>query len=164
MPELSIRSLGSFEVTLGGQPVSYLGYDKVCALLAYLAVKGDRGHRPEVLATQLWPEQPAKVARHSLRRVIGGGSRLLADRNSVRIHPRAGAFVDVVAMRGCLARTRSHPHADLESCPVCIPALQRAADLYRGDFLEGLLLGDCAEFETWAVTVREGRRSAALDQ
>ena len=51
-------SIFPFEVTMDDQPVTTFGYDKVRALLAYLAVASQRPHRRESLAGLLWPEQP----------------------------------------------------------------------------------------------------------
>ena len=68
MPQLAIRLLGSFQVTLDSQPVTGFAYDKVRALLAYLAVEADHFHRRETLATLFWPDHPPKLARQSLYR------------------------------------------------------------------------------------------------
>jgi DNA-binding SARP family transcriptional activator len=53
-----MRFLGVFAVQLDGQPVAELDYDKVRALLAYLALEPDRPHRREALAGLLWPVFP----------------------------------------------------------------------------------------------------------
>lgn len=47
---LCVRLLGSFHVTLDGQPVTRFATDKARALLAYLAAEAERPHRREVLA------------------------------------------------------------------------------------------------------------------
>ena len=43
------------------------------------------------------------------------------------------------------------------------PRLQRAAELYKGNFLRGFHLADCQEFEEWLVLKREGLHREALD-
>ncbi|HSJ54225.1 MAG TPA: winged helix-turn-helix domain-containing protein, partial [Anaerolineae bacterium] len=106
MAQIAIHLLGSFEVRLDTQPVTNFGYDKVRALLAYLAVESRRAHRRETLATLLWPDQPADVARHSLRQALSllrralGEERaavpyLIVDRDSIQVNAHALAFVDV---------------------------------------------------------------------
>ena len=44
---LSISLLGSFQVMLDGNAITQFGYDKVRALLAYLAVEANRPLRRE---------------------------------------------------------------------------------------------------------------------
>ena len=68
MARLEIRLIGAFEVTLDGQPMLGFESDRVCALLAYLAVESDRPHRREKLAGLLWPDLPEESARANLRR------------------------------------------------------------------------------------------------
>ena len=50
MAHLSLTLLGPFQASLDGQPITAFRYDKVRALLAYLAVESDRPHRRETLA------------------------------------------------------------------------------------------------------------------
>ena len=45
MARLEISLLGAFEVTFDGEPIATSGYDKVRALLAYLAVESKQAHR-----------------------------------------------------------------------------------------------------------------------
>jgi hypothetical protein len=68
---LSIRLLGSFQVTLDGEAAVGFRSDKVRALLAYLCVELEAPHRREKLAGLLWPEWPERAARTNLRQVIG---------------------------------------------------------------------------------------------
>ena len=58
---LSIRMLGSFQVSREGEPLSGFASDKVRALLAYLALS-PRPHRREAQAGPLWPEFPERSA------------------------------------------------------------------------------------------------------
>jgi len=50
MARLSLHLLGTFWVGLAGEPLTAFGYDKVRALLAYLAVEADRTHRREAMS------------------------------------------------------------------------------------------------------------------
>src|SRR5689334_18716465 len=51
---LSVALLGSFRVMLDGEVVSDFGYDKVRALLAYLAVESDHPLPRDQIAACLW--------------------------------------------------------------------------------------------------------------
>ena len=82
MARLSINLLGPFQVTLDGESSSGFEYDKVRALLAYLAVEADRPHRREALAGLLWPDQPEVMARNSLRTALSKLRQATGDRTA----------------------------------------------------------------------------------
>jgi predicted ATPase len=54
-----------------------------------------------------------------------------------------------------LSGTDRHLHHSVESCPQCIQQLEKAADLYRGEFLRGFNLGESPVFSEWALLMRE---------
>ncbi len=174
MPQLFIRLLGLFQVTVDSQPATGFKYDKARALLAYLAVEADHPHRRETLAALFWPDQTPKLARQSLRQSLSTLRRAIKDPNAsppfllitgdtVQFNRFGNTWLDVDAFRSHLnSGDHIHPHLDVETCPSCIQSLEKAVALYRGDFLEGLLLGDSAEFETWAITYRERLRAKTL--
>ena len=83
MPQLAIHLLGPFQVTLDSQPVTGFAYDKVRALLAYLAVEADHFHRRETLATLFWPDHPPKLARQNLRQSLATLRGQLEERRRV---------------------------------------------------------------------------------
>ncbi len=70
MTRLKIALLGPLQVTQDTRPLTGFEYDKVRALLAYLALEADRPHRREALAGLLWPDQPRKAARDGLRNAL----------------------------------------------------------------------------------------------
>lgn len=173
MSQLSIYLLGPFQVTLNARPVTGFAYDKVRALLAYLAVETETPHRREALATLFWPDQPPKLARQSLRQSLSTLRRAIQDqststpflfveRDTVQFNRSARTWLDADAVRSHLRISRTHTHANVETCQTCIRDLEEALDLYGGDFLEGLLLGDSATFETWALIQRERLRAQVL--
>ena len=79
MARLAAHLLGSFQVTLDGQPIGGFESDKARALLAYLVVENDRPHRREKLAGLLWPELPERAARANLRRVLANLRQITGD-------------------------------------------------------------------------------------
>jgi DNA-binding SARP family transcriptional activator len=174
MPEFAIRLLGPFQVTIDSQPVTGFAYDKVRALLAYLAVEADHIHRRETLAALFWPNHSPKLARQNLRQSLATLRRaikdqhasppvLLIDGDTVQFNYSGQIWLDVAAFQAHLqADGHVHPNADIETCPSCSQHLKKAIALYRGEFLADLLLGDCDEFETWAVTYREHFHIQAL--
>ncbi|MEJ2558458.1 MAG: BTAD domain-containing putative transcriptional regulator [Anaerolineae bacterium] len=149
-------------------------YDKVRALLAYLAVEADFPQRRDTLTGLLWPEQTDKAARHSLsqalltlRQVLGdpeaGVPFLLADRATVQLNPAAETRLDVAEFEAHLAACARHEHPRPEMCAACMQRRQQAVALYRGDFLKGLSVGDSPAFEEWVTLQRERLHRLALE-
>jgi predicted ATPase/DNA-binding SARP family transcriptional activator len=180
VPQLRNYFFGPFRVTRGDQSVIGFESDKMRALLAYLLVEADHAHRRESLAALLWPEQTDSAARQSLRQSlyvlrhaltgvgVARGERpgddpdaesgpLLVTRQTVQRNPASDTWCDVTLFHGLLTACRAHSrrpeHTD--RCIECIDRLQQAAELYRGDFLQGFLVNDCREFEEWMLLERE---------
>src|SRR5262245_23556854 len=173
MARLELSFLGPLRVVLDGRPVDGLGYDKVRALLAYLAVEGDRSQRRETLAALLWPDHSDKEARHglsqaltTLRHALGDATAsppyLLASRDAIGFNPASDHWVDVTAFVALREASDRHPHRQLAVCAACADRLAQATALYRGDFLTGYSLAGCEEFEDWVRAQRERLRRRCL--
>ncbi|WP_081162670.1 alpha/beta hydrolase [Ensifer aridi] len=147
MERLEFRLLGFPEFRLSGRPVK-LELRKAAALLIYLA-EASRPVAREVAATLLWPEADEETARARLRRtlykirVAFGEEVIAASGTSLCLQPALSVEAD----------TKVFEHA----CN--FGRLDEAGDIYGGDFLAGLSLPDCPEFEEWAFFRREGLRS-----
>ena len=148
MAELSLALLGPPIVERDGTVV---GFDtkKAVALLAVLAITGREQSRDR-LAGLLWPESDTARARGSLRRTLSVtaaavGEGLAITRTTVALRPDR-MRVDVTDFGALAARP------DLAS-------LERAARLYRDDFLAGFSLRDCPEFEGWQASAASSWRS-----
>jgi predicted ATPase len=174
MPRLCMRFLGGYQVQLDGEPVvTALEYDKVRALLAYLALEADRAHRREALVGLLWPELPEGRARRNLSQALLTLRRALGDRDApsfLTVTPHALQFnaasdhwTDVSAFSSLLATCQAHPHWRLETCEACGDRFKRAVELYAGPFLQGLSVPDCPAFEEWQLVWRERLHHEATD-
>jgi predicted ATPase/DNA-binding SARP family transcriptional activator len=167
MSTIRLSLLGPPRLEREGEPVE-LDTRKTVALLAYLAMTGQspggQTHRREALATLLWPEAEPQRARANLRRSLSvlrkglGGEWLVADRETIGIHPHADIWLDVAHFRRLLSSPQAHGHPEAETCPDCLKALAEAVVLYRGDFLEGFGLRDSASFDDWQFFQTEGLR------
>ena len=153
MAELDLALLGPPSVSRDGGLVSF-DTRKATAVLALLAVHDHELSR-ERLAALLWPEADAARARASLRRTLSvtaaaAGPGLQVTRVAVALDP-GRVRVDVTDFETLAAR----PDAG---------ALDRAAGLYRDDFLAGFALRDCPEFDDWqaATADRLRQRFAAV--
>jgi DNA-binding SARP family transcriptional activator len=142
---IEIRLLGELEVQRDGKTVPLPPSKKTRALLAYLVGSG----RPQLrdrLCELLWdgPDDPRAELRWSLTKLrpLMDGC-LVADRE--RVEFRDGS-VDLAEFRRLINGNQ----------------LQKAADLVRGEFLEGLDLPGCYRFQQWLVAERESLRQTQV--
>ncbi|HEX7433311.1 MAG TPA: tetratricopeptide repeat protein [Anaerolineaceae bacterium] len=170
---LSLSFLGPFQATRDGQPMIGFESNKVRALLAYLAIEADRPHSREELACLLWPDQPDLAARSNLRQALANLRRtigdeaaqpalLRVDREFIQFNSEADYWLDITAFSELLTASESHSHRRAETCKHCAQWLQRAVDLYRGNFLEQFFVSDSDAFDEWALARREKMRHRVL--
>jgi len=149
--DLQIRLLGELRVTRGDHALALPTSKRSRALLAYLVGTASPQTRQH-LCDLLWdgPGDPRAELRWSLsklRPVIDEVAlhRIAADRERVAFAPH-GATVDTVAVRALLA-------AGVQAAGTA--ALEQAAAMMEGDFLEGLELPACYRFHQWCMVERE---------
>ncbi len=155
MASLNVRVLGGFEVKLdSGQAVSITGR-KSQALLAFLVLPPGERRTRDKLTALLWSERGEQQARSSLRQALTELRKalpdldpplLIAERDTVHVDPDA-VEVDAVAFDRLVD----------QGAP---GTLATAAELYRGDLLDGLDVRDAA-FEEWLGVERERLRDRA---
>ncbi len=174
MAPVEVVLLGSFQIRYNGQVITSFKYDKVRALLAYLAVEREYAHRRDELIGLFWPDSAEENARNSLRQALAqlrmalGDSQesqpaILITRESVQWNPAVDANVDVVRFEEALKNARYHTHRSPVVCRYCAQQLAHAAELYQGDFLAHFFLPNSAPFEDWAVLKREALQRQALE-
>jgi serine/threonine-protein kinase len=154
---IELRTLGGLDLTdsKGRELGAILAQPKRLALLVYLAlVNSHRFRRRDTVVSLFWPELDDEHARGALRQAV----RFL----------RAALGSDVVVNRGeeeigVNPETLRCDATEFEQA--CESAnWQRATELYRGDLLAGVFIGDASpEFEHWLEGERERlrRRAAA---
>ncbi len=142
MTRLTVGLLGGFAVCLDDEAVVDFGYDKVRALLIYLAVAPDRPHRRERLTGLLWPMSPklmpaaisallstAYVLPSAIIVPIPLSCGSLA--TALRLNLDADMSVDVRTFSRPGGIGERHGHERPETCATCAEKLSRAAALYR---------------------------------
>jgi diguanylate cyclase (GGDEF)-like protein len=162
MASLAIHVLGSFQVHLNQENVTLaFRTKKERALLAHLAVEANRPHRREALAELLWPERPEGYARTNLRQALLGLRRAIGQETLtitdefIQFNSNPSIWLDAQAFIDLVHSTLTHPHHSLESCHHCAQKLQEAIALYRGDFLEDVMVPQGQSFQEWVVFYRE---------
>ena len=150
---IECRTLGTWELKVDGQaPPSDLTWKKNFGLLVYLARSPKRSRARNHLIGLLWADKPEHDARRSLNVALStlrqrlGAESLHTDVDHVRLG--AGA-VDLDLDRFDALATAG--------------ALGAAADLARGEFLEGFALADASAFEDWLLVERNAVRRRSLD-
>jgi DNA-binding SARP family transcriptional activator len=120
------------------------------SLLAYLIVRRHQSHSRDRLAELFWGDRPERKARRSLstalwqiHRCLPREDLLLCTATSIQFNPKTPLWLDVQAFETQAAQP------DLAN-------LQAAADLYRGDFLNGF-------FDDWVISERYRLESIFLD-
>jgi DNA-binding SARP family transcriptional activator len=155
--KLHIDLLGGCSARLNGDNPCVLPTRKSQALLAYLAVPAGRFHAREKLTAMFWGETPEAQARQSfrqallsIRRAAGGGSRpILLTRNGAVALDAEAVTVDVALLENARADGTAE-------------GLERAAAIYKGEFLAGLNLNEQA-FEEWRAVERERLNALAVE-
>jgi len=147
---IEIRLLGELEVQRHGATVPLPPSKKSRALLAYLVAAGKPQLRDRICEL-LWegPDDPRAELRWSLTKLRPLlDSHLIADRERIEFNA-AGVTVDLQQFRRMIGHgiERASVHD-----------LYRAAQLVRGELLEGLDLPSCYRFQQWLVGERESLR------
>jgi predicted ATPase/DNA-binding SARP family transcriptional activator len=156
---LKLILLGKLQAFLGDVPVTGFVSAKAQALLAYLAITR-RPHTRDALSALYWGEMSDVDAKTNLRQALANLKKLvephvIIDRDSVAFNLDAPHWSDVGELDGLTFGAQPLR-------PDMLHRLDRAAALYRGDLLEGLMIRDAPEFEEWLVVQRERYRGLAL--
>jgi len=140
MDTIRFELLGPPNLLVGGRSVG-VETRKALAVLARVVVEGPQ--RRDTLDALLWPGSDARRARQALRRTLSALRKALPDGSL--------AEGDVVALAAPV-RTDIDDVEHLAGPGVTTDdttALAAAADLHRGEFLEGLHFRDAEDFEHW---------------
>jgi DNA-binding SARP family transcriptional activator/predicted ATPase len=148
-----LRLLGPVQVEQDKKPAHGFKSRKAAALLGYLAVQNKPVSR-EHLADLFWSDKTEARGRANLSWALNQITSRLpdclqTDRHTVQFQRADSYWLDLDAFTELEAR------ADPAS-------LAAAVELYRGEFLEGLYLDGCVEFELWLVRERERWRQRVV--
>lgn len=151
---LELKLFGTPTLLINNVPFDFR-LKKGKALLAVLAVEEGLNSR-DYLATMLWPDFDQVRARTNLRRTLSRINQtpfsawIEADSDQVVLNPGENDFIDLRGFSNLLEDGQ-------------VDSLQRAVDLYQGDFLSDFYLGDNEVFENWSVNQREFFRRKVLE-
>ena len=154
--ELAVRTLGPLEVITRGTPIptTAWGSARPRELLVMLLVNPD-GLTKEQVGTAFWPEASTAQVRnsfhvtlHRLRRALGHPEWIVTAGERYRLAPSLPWELDAAVFEKTV--TTALKRKDY-------PALSRALEMYRGDFLDGEGAGD------WHFSIRDRLQRLYVD-
>jgi DNA-binding SARP family transcriptional activator len=157
MEKLRLQLLGAFRLQSASGELVFLPTKKSKALLAYLALAGERLHSRSLLANLLWEEASERQARESLRQTLSQLRKTLLPHD---VQP-------IVSESDTIALDSSALHIDVREFMQFAEAdnsesQEHAATLYIGELLEGLNL-HAPEFDRWLLATRQSFREKAVE-
>jgi DNA-binding SARP family transcriptional activator len=146
---LRVLALGQLQVFVDGQPIETAawGSARPRELLVYLLMHPE-GRTKEQVGLAFWPDASAAQMRnnfhvtlHRLRKALGGSSWVALENDRYRIPQELIDIVDVHAFEREVTEARKELlHA--REARTAAARLEKAIELYRGDFLDGEPVGD----------------------
>jgi DNA-binding SARP family transcriptional activator/predicted ATPase len=162
---LNISVLGSPQVRLGNKLITRFEFERVRALLVYLAVEIDTMHERQSLAYMFCPDASAKIGLQNLRQTLAALRRALQDKrqeisflittpSTIAFNPESDYSLDIKDFSRLIKEVGQHKHRRLDVCSICMMQLEQAIRLYREDFAKSLTV-DSVPFEEWLLFKRE---------
>jgi DNA-binding SARP family transcriptional activator len=161
-----IKLLGSGQVLYGDKAMNGFPGQQHSLLFYYLLLNRQISHTREQIAAVFWGDDPTPVARKNLRNAIwrlGQSFRsvgasledlICIQEEYISFLPRESLLVDMDELEGAARFCLDLTNRDLS--PALASRLETAADLYKGDLLEGV-------YDDWCIFERERLRLAYLN-
>lgn len=146
MPVLSINMLGRITIKHKNESVENKFSSKAIDLICYLLINSDKKISREKIANYLWADSDSEASRSNLRyclwsikRIIlpdeKGEEFILAEKHLCYINQKYDFFSDILFLN-------SYENKN----DISLEELLSIKKLYGGDFLEGLYINKCPEF------------------
>ena len=154
--ELKVKVLGAFEARNAANQNLVFPTSKAKALFAYLVLEGDQYHTREKLSNLFWGNASEERSRANLRQTLTRVRQSLPPSLSGCVMAQTGAIqIDTGAIITDVSDFNQRQKSGT------FDGLERAAALYRGEFLEGFVVQE-EEFEGWLRHERLKYREHAI--
>lgn len=156
MSNIKIYLLGDINIIVEDEVVTEKLSSKAIALLCFLSVNKGKKFTRDKLASFFWNDVTIENARYNLRyslwnirKVINRGSQdiFLSTKDNCMINPDLDYYLDIHHYRDILNKYKFNDEA--------IESLEKAKELYRGEFLQEFYLKNCQDFNDWIFYERE---------
>src|ERR1043166_374998 len=155
MFSLRIHLFGKFSVESDGEPLKGPSSPKVQELLCYLLIHRNRPRPREALAALLWGDISTDKSKKYLRQALWhlqtalrpyGDQLLQVEENWVQLNTGSEIWLDVAVLEDAFALLKDKPGWEMNAEEKDVA--QAAAQLYRGELLEG-------SYQDWCLFERE---------
>jgi DNA-binding SARP family transcriptional activator/Tfp pilus assembly protein PilF len=149
---LKIKLLGAPQLTVEGQ--AFTGLRRKNRALLFLLAAQNHSISRDYLLNFFWPDSERPLAQKVLRTTLHDLHKMLGDAIQIETEAIALApdtYVDLSVFSSALKSSFS-----------TLQGLEKALELYRGDFLDGFSLPDASQFDDWAAAERERYRLMAI--
>ena len=161
---LRIYTLGRLTIELHGEASITFISQKAPVLLLYLLMH-PREHSRDVLAEMFWSDTSSEQSLKNLRTVLSNLQKLLGDyldvsRQTLAISQLESIWLDKQVFESQLDDIligQKQPYSPRK----LIAELERALDLYQGDFLIGVKTSNAPQLDTWIMLEQERIRARA---
>jgi DNA-binding SARP family transcriptional activator len=154
MAKLNINLLGRIEFQYGGKPLEHKLSNKGIALISLLMLDMGKEMGRDKLISYLWADSDEEAARYNLRYNLWNIKKLipadekdqefiLSSKDCCRINSRYDLDSDILLLKA-FSGNGERKLEDLNTCK----------ELFRGDFLEGIYLKNCDEFNEKIILER----------
>lgn len=156
MSNIKIYLLGDINIIVEDEVVTEKLSSKAIALLCFLSVNKGKKFTRDKLASFFWNDVTIENARYNLRyslwnirKVINRGSQdiFLSTKDNCMINPNLDYYLDIHHFMEIVNRYKFNDEA--------IESLEKAKELYRGEFLQEFYLKNCQDFNDWIFYERE---------
>ena len=159
---LEIRLLGGVAIKEDDRLVDGLVSRKAEALVAYLVCTG-RTQSREALGDMFWDDRSQSKAMGNLRVILTSLRQQLGEyvdirRQTVAFNIDSNYWLDVAELTSLTEMLQNEAAGADHLSRTTVKQLERAVELYHGDFLAGFNLRDAQGFEEWARFERERLR------
>jgi DNA-binding SARP family transcriptional activator len=132
--------------------------NKVKELLGYLLVYREKPQPRETLAELLWADQPPEKSKKNLRQTLwklksaledpglAAAPPILADGDWIQVNPSASWWLDIGEFEQVFSEIKNKRAREMDGDEFV--AMQRTAELYRGNLMEGW-------YQDWCLFERE---------
>ena len=166
MSRLKVRLFGKFLAEQNGRRLEGLEGPKLQELFAYLLIYKGKSHDREELASLLWGDTDTAQSKKYLRQALwhlssalnpgddlSVGRVLVVGQDRVDVDSKADLWIDIAEFENAFTAVKGVPGHEMELNATA--TLKAAAELYRGDLLEGC-------YHDWCLFERERLQSTYI--